>query len=121
MRTAIKQDLSPDHNFPYYAIQGVLDNITNAASHPNIGSLKAAIEEEWNKMFEEFILKAGKSFRRRVDTIIKKMLAILSKFTVLCLSRYFVVYLLKSKLILFYNRVVYYYIRIFQILLPHPI
>ena len=31
-----------------------------------------AIEEEWNKMFEEFILKTCKSFRRRVDTIIER-------------------------------------------------
>ena len=58
-------------------------------------------------MFEEFILKACKSFRRHVDTIIeKKMAAILSKFTVVCLSSYFVVYLLQFKLILFYKRVV---------------
>ena len=42
-------------------------------------------------MSENFILKACKSFRRCVDTIIEKMAAILSKFTVLCLS-YFVVY-----------------------------
>ena len=44
----------------------------NATSHPNIGSLKNAIEEEWNKMSEKFILKACKSFRRGVDTIIDK-------------------------------------------------
>ena len=37
---------------------GVLENKTNATSYPNIGSLKNAIEEEWNKMSEEFILKA---------------------------------------------------------------
>ena len=37
---------------------------------PNIGSLKTAIEEEWNKMPEEFILKGCKSFRRHTDTII---------------------------------------------------
>ena len=36
-------------------------------------------------MSEEFILKASKSFRRRVDTIIEKMLTILSKLTVLIL------------------------------------
>ena len=29
---------------------------TNAASHPNIGSLKTDIEDEWNKMSEEIIL-----------------------------------------------------------------
>ena len=34
-----------------------------------IGSLKANIEEKWNEMSKEFILKAGKSFRRRFDVI----------------------------------------------------
>ena len=64
-------------------------------SLPNIGSLKTATEKEWNKMPEEFILKAYKSLRRLIDTIIeKKRFAILSKFTVLCLSSYFVVYFL---------------------------
>ena len=48
------------------------------------------------------------------------MVAILSKFIVLCLSSYSI-YFLKLKLILFYNRVVYYHIRIFLILLPHPV
>ena len=37
-------------------------NKTDATSHPNIDSLKTTIEEEWNKMCEEFILKAYKSF-----------------------------------------------------------
>ena len=45
---------------------GRLENQTNANSHPNIGLLKTAIEEEWNKMSEEFIWKVCKSFRRRV-------------------------------------------------------
>ena len=36
------------------------------------GSLKTAIEEEWNKMSEEFILKACKSFQWHVDTRIEK-------------------------------------------------
>ena len=94
VRTAIKQDLSPDLNPFDYAIWGVLENKTNPTSHRNIGSLKIALEVEWNKMFEEFILKACKSFRSHVDTIIekKKVVAILSKFIVLCLSSYFVVY-----------------------------
>ena len=72
VQTTINQDLSPDLNPLDYAIWGVLENKTNAISHSNIGSLKTAIEEEWNKMFEEFFLKACKSFRRRVDTIIEK-------------------------------------------------
>ena len=55
-----------------YAMWGILENKTNATPHSNIGSLKTAIEEEWNKMHEEFILNAFKSFRRRVDTITEK-------------------------------------------------
>ena len=51
---------------------GVLENKTNAISHPNIGSLKTAIEEEWNKISEEFILKAYKWFLTYVDTKIEK-------------------------------------------------
>ena len=50
-----------------------------------------------------------------------KVVAILSKFTVLCLSSYFVVYFFKLKFIWFYNRFIYYYTRIFLILLPHPV
>ena len=42
-------------------------------------------------MSEEFILKTYKSFRKRVKTLTEKLVAMLSKFTVLCLS-YFVVY-----------------------------
>ena len=39
-----------------YTIWGVLKNKTNATSHLNSDLLKTAIEEEWNKMSEEFIL-----------------------------------------------------------------
>ena len=39
VRTAIKQDLSPDLNPLDYVIWGVLKNKTNATSHPNIGLL----------------------------------------------------------------------------------
>ena len=68
-------------------------------------------------MYEEFIFKACKSFRRRVDTIIEKMAAIVCKFTILCLNFFFC----KLKLILFFNSVVFNYTRIFLILLPHPV
>ena len=70
VRTAIKQDLSPDFNPLDYAIC-ILENKTNATSHPDIGLLKTA-NEEWNKMSEEFILKACKSIQRHVGTIIEK-------------------------------------------------
>ena len=102
-----------------YAILGVLKNQTNATSLLNIGSLET--EEEWNKMSEEFILKACKSSRRRVNTIIEKMAIILSKFTVLYLSYYFIVYILKLKLISLYNRDIYYHTRIFLNLFLHSV
>ena len=41
---------STDHNPLDYAIWGILENKTNVSSHPNIGLLKTAIEEEWNKI-----------------------------------------------------------------------
>ena len=72
VRIAIRQDLSPDLSLLDYATWGILENKTNETYHPNIGSLKTAIEEEWNKMSEEFILKACESFQRHVDTIIEK-------------------------------------------------
>ena len=68
VRTAIKQDLSPDLNPLYYVKLGILENKANATSHQNIGSLKTAIEEGLNNMS----LKACKSFRRRVNTITEK-------------------------------------------------
>ena len=56
---------SLDHNSFDYAILGISENKINATSHPNIGSLKTAIEEEWNKKSEKFILKACKSFWKK--------------------------------------------------------
>ena len=50
---------SPDLK-PYDVLWSILENKTNTTSHPNIGSLKTAIEEEWNKISVEFILKAFK-------------------------------------------------------------
>ena len=44
-------------------------------------------------MSAEFIFKACKSFRMCLDTIIEKLAAILSKFTVFYLTSYFVVYI----------------------------
>ena len=98
VRIGIKQDLSLHLNPLDIYIWVVLDIKTNATSHPNIGLFKTAIEEEWNKMSEEFILKAFKLFQRCVDIIIeKKMAAIVSKFTVFYVFSYFVVYFLKLK------------------------
>ena len=107
---------SPDLNPLDYAIWSVLENKTNATSYRNIGSLKTAIEEKWNKMSGEFILKVCKSFRRRVDTTIKKNGSHIE--LIYC---FLSIFFFKLTLILFYNRVVYYYTRIFLILIPHPV
>ena len=50
--TEIKQDFCPDLDPLDYVTWDILENKTNATSHPNIGSLKTAIEKEWNKMFD---------------------------------------------------------------------
>ena len=54
-----------------YAQWGVLENKTNATPIQILVRLRLLLRKEWNKMSEEFILKACKSFRRRVDTIIE--------------------------------------------------
>ena len=104
-RVSLWPPSSPDLNPFDYSIWGVLENKTNVTSRPNTRSLKIVFEEELNKMSEEFILKACKLFQRRVDTIIeiKKKVAILGKFLVLCLCSYFVVvffFLIKIGLVL---------------------
>ena len=66
MRPAIKKI-----NLLDFVIWGVLENKMNATSYLNIGTLKTAIEKGWNKISDEFILKACKSFRSRVDMMIK--------------------------------------------------
>ena len=102
VRTAIKQDLSPDFNFLDDAICDVLKNKINTTSHSNIDSLKTNIDEKWNKMSVEFISPP-------------KMAAILSKFTVLYLFLFCCLFK-KIKI-----NLVYFYTRIFLILLPCPV
>ena len=100
----------------------ILENKTNAIFHPNIGSLKTSIEEEWNKIAWRIYFEGMQIISKACwYNNWKKMAAILSKFTVLCLFSYFVVYFFKFKLIFFYNRIMYYYTRIFLILLPNRV
>ena len=85
------QDLSPNLSFLDYIIWDILENKTNAMSHSDIGLLTTAIEKEWNKMPEEFILKACILFPRHVDTIkknggyIEKIYSFVSIFIFCCL------------------------------------
>ena len=49
---SFRPPLSPDLSPLDYAIWGVQENRTNSTSHTNVGSLKSAISEEWNKTTE---------------------------------------------------------------------
>ena len=80
MRATIKQDLNQDLNIIDYDRWSVLEKKTNAISHPNIGLLKTAIEEEWNKISEELILK---------------MMVILRTFTISCQPSYIYIYVVE--------------------------
>ena len=53
-------------------LQRLICHKPQTTNQPIIGSLKTAIEEEWNKMSKEFILVECKSFHWHVDTIIEK-------------------------------------------------
>ena len=56
VRIPIREDLSRNLN--------VLDWTFKKTNHLNIGSLKTSIEEEWNKVSKEFILKLCKTPQR---------------------------------------------------------
>ena len=60
IRVSLWPTSRPDFNPLDYAIWDVFENKTNTTSRANIGSLKTAIEEEWNKLSEEVILKGIK-------------------------------------------------------------
>ena len=113
VRTAIKQNSSPDCNSPYYAIRGVLEKETNATSNSNIWSLRTTLDKDLKKISEEFIFKAC------WNKIFFLIAVILSTSTVLCLSYFLFVFILK--LVSFYNRVDSYSTIIFLILLLQPV
>ena len=52
-----------EHPYPYcYAVWVVLENKTNATSHPNIGSLKTVFWEEYIKISKEFFFHHANRF-----------------------------------------------------------
>ena len=62
---------SPDCNPLDYGIWGAVERKACATPHPNVNSLKAAVEEEWSIMTEDFIVKTCKAFRPRIEAMIK--------------------------------------------------
>ena len=93
----LKVIYGPNLNSLYYAIWGILENKTNATAHPNIGSLKTGIEKERNKMTEDIIMKACKSFQKRVGKIPEKKKLVNLQ---ICLHTYFVVFFIWNNLVL---------------------
>ena len=84
-------------------------------------NLRLLLRRNGIKCLKNLIWRHANHFKGMWIQLLKKMVVILSKFTVLCLSSYFDVYFFKLKLILFYYRVICYYTRIFLILFLHPV
>jgi len=61
---------SPDLNPLDFAVWGVMDARARATSHANVNSLKASIEEAWDEMSPDFIIKSCRSFRPRLEAVI---------------------------------------------------
>ena len=62
---------SPDCNPLDYAIWSYVEKRACATSHPSIESLKSSICQVWNNMPQEFVIKSCKSFRSRIEAVIK--------------------------------------------------
>jgi len=61
---------SPDLNPLDYGIWGNVERKACAAPHPNVASLKAAVEQEWTNMSEDFVVKTCRAFRPRLEAMI---------------------------------------------------
>ena len=94
----------------------------NSNFPPNMGSLRSAIAEKWDKMYEEFILEACQIVMKVCcNNNWKKWWPYWVNSLFFCLSSYFNVYFLWQKSILFYDRVVNYFPWISLILILHPV
>ena len=124
MRTAIKQYISPDFRLLNYALWGAFENKTNVMIKVLVFLILLLRRNGMNHLKNLFWRHANR-FEWVLIKQLKKMVAILSKFTVFVpiffFFFFFFVYIFKSKLILFYHRVVCYYTRIFLIFPPHSL
>ena len=62
---------SPDLNPLDFGIWGNVERKACSTPHPNVESLKAAVEKEWADMDEDFIKKTCQAFRPRIEAMIK--------------------------------------------------
>ena len=88
MWAAVKENLSLVPNPSAYTIWDIWENKANETSHPNIGSLKTVIVEEWNKMSEEF---EGMQIVSNtiIDTKIEKRMVPINLLVFLCVCFFF--------------------------------
>ncbi len=63
---------SPDLAPLDYGIWGEIERKANAQPHRSVADLKAAVEEEWTLMSEEFMVKACNAFWPRVEAMLAK-------------------------------------------------
>ena len=61
---------SPDLSPLDYAIWGEIERKACATPHPNVASLKAAVEKEWMEMSEAYVIKSCKAFRPRLEAML---------------------------------------------------
>ena len=62
---------SPDLNPLDYGVWGEIETKACASPHPNVQSLKAAVEREWDNMSIHFVKKTCVAFRPRIEAMLE--------------------------------------------------
>jgi hypothetical protein len=62
---------SPDLNPLDFSIWAYIQSKACNCQHPNLESLKVAVEEHWNNMVEDYIMKVCSKFRPRIKAVIE--------------------------------------------------
>ena len=62
---------SPDLNLMDFSVWSILDKNAYSMPHKNVESLKKFLTREWANILQEFFCSAVKSFRRRLEGIIR--------------------------------------------------
>ncbi len=62
---------SPDLSPLDYGVWGYVEKKACSRPHPNVASLKAAVEEQWELMPEEYLVNTCSAFRPRVEAMLE--------------------------------------------------
>ena len=62
---------SPDLNLLDYYVWSVVERVTNKSRHPNVASLRAAIEAAFANMDSAALQRACGRFRTRIEAVIE--------------------------------------------------